>query len=697
MGSQPESPAGDSATDIEVEWQFDAIDLRPVERWISALPMMAKPLATSPSLTAFAKPSRRLVDRYLDTDDWRVGQAGYVLRTRRRGRNDEATLKDTRPADSAGLRHRLEVTEAMVESDISALGTTGPVGRRVSSLAGRRPLRQILEVRTRRRPFSLRVSGEEVAEIALDDTVIAVGEGERPVQLRRVEVEVVPEWVEHLEPYVRVLQASCGLQPASFSKFEAGLLAIGATIPGPVDLGPTDVSPQATLGELAHAVIRQHLGVLLAKEPGTRLGEDAEELHDMRVATRRLRAALDIFLPVLPVRARTLRQELSWLAAALGHVRDLDVQLAGMEEMDRWSAPWADPGDGEVATSPLDDLRQLLLVERDVARTALLDALDSTRWERLKKAMTTLVAPGASRRLVAGRTPAVIGVPALVATRHHAVVKAARKARKSGVAADFHRVRIRGKRLRYSLEFTSALYGERTDRFTRRLAKLQDKLGLMQDAEVGAARLLDLATTSGQALPVRTIFVMGSVAEHYRREALVLLEHMPQKLEQVSGKEWKDLLAQMERQRAEALKAIEAAEAAKITAAARTAKPTFAAVLASRKAASPRENNEAAALDGPTLEADQPTVSMVRDEARTNVHPSSVPFTPTDPEPEPTPLRLAGSSQLGADGDSSSHAGVTDKSSDESTEPISLDDRRNPPLAPPETSEDPSSGAPTGN
>ena len=57
------------------------------------------------------------------------------------------------------------------------------------------------------------------------------------------------------------------------------------------------------MGDLAYAVLRRQLAVLREKEPGTRLGEDPEELHVMRVATRRLRAALSLFADVLPARA----------------------------------------------------------------------------------------------------------------------------------------------------------------------------------------------------------------------------------------------------------------------------------------------------------------------------------------------------------------------------------------------------------
>ena len=114
-------------------------------------------------------------------------------------------------------------------------------------------------------------------------------------------------------------------------------MALGVTIPTLPDLGPTDATAEASFGQLGYAVVRRHLGVLLAKESGTRLGEDIEELHDMRVATRRLRAALDLFAEVFPVRAVGLRNELRWLAGVLGAVRDLDVQLERMDDPE-WAA-----------------------------------------------------------------------------------------------------------------------------------------------------------------------------------------------------------------------------------------------------------------------------------------------------------------------------------------------------------------------
>jgi CHAD domain-containing protein len=548
------NPKGDEPADgdpVEIEWQFDALDLRPVERWLAALPTLAIETGDGGTVTALARPPRRLVDSYLDTDDWRMARAGFVVRTRRRGRHDEVTLKDSQPAEGSGLRQRLEVTEILNATGLESLGTEGPVGRRLRAIVGSRRLHEVLQVRTRRRPFALRVGGVDVAEVALDDTMIVVGTGQRPMQLRRVEVEVHPDWLHALEPMVEQLRVSCGLQAARLSKFEAGLLALGEEIPGTPDLGSTEIAPTSTMGDVAFAVLRRQLTVVRAKEPGTRLGEDPEELHDMRVATRRLRAALSLFGDVLPVRAQAFREELGWLARLLGAVRDLDVQLLGLSDAASSGATDDSLGLEVDGHDPLADLVVLLEREREAARAAMLSGLDSVRWDRLAKGLTAMAQQGPARRSLATREPAVIGLPDLVVARHDKVVKAAKRAKRSGVASDFHALRIRCKRLRYALEFSSDVYGGRTARFVREVAALQDELGAMQDAEVASLQLAELAL-GDTSLPAATIFVMGGVAERHRRAVGRLLKRLPGQLSRTRGRAWRELHELMERKRTEA-------------------------------------------------------------------------------------------------------------------------------------------------
>ncbi len=543
-----------ASSNIEVEWQFDAIDLRPVERWLAAitgaLPNGALPSGALPRtgagsgapLAASARSTKHLVDTYVDTEDWRVSHSGYVLRVRHAGALGEVTLKDTASA-TAGLRKRVEITEALPEHGIETLGTEGPVGKRVHALAGVRPLRPVLEVRTTRQPYDLLVGGETVAEVALDETAISAGNGQRPTRLCRVEVEVVPRWAEALAPFVEQLRGSCGLQPATLSKFEAGLLAEGLEVPGPPDLGPKRLPPSPSVGDVAYVVLRRNMTAMVVHEPGTRLGEDAEELHDMRVATRRMRAALALFSDALPASAEHVRDELGWLGRTLGAVRDLDVQLERLEE---WAGELPEEDKGA-----LDELAELLGHEREAARDELLSCLESSRYERLVSGFSAVLRQGPPPCSATTSALAAAVVPDLVQSRHRSAVKAAKRARRSGAADDFHQLRIRCKRLRYALEFVSEIYEGHTANMASRVVHLQDALGFMQDARVAATRLHELATAEATGLSSTTVLAMGGVAERYRQEAERVRRVLPGHLEDLKGSHWQKVKALMESKRLE--------------------------------------------------------------------------------------------------------------------------------------------------
>src|SRR5690606_38574564 len=127
--------------------------------------------------------------------------------------------------------------------------------------------------------------------------------------------------------FVDVLSVTAQLKPASMAKYQAALNASGINQVIPEEtLGPAGVDATMSAAEAAYGVMRKHFATFLANEPGTRLGEDIEALHDMRVATRRIRAAMQAFRPWLPPRFERFRAELGWVARALGEVRDLDVQ-----------------------------------------------------------------------------------------------------------------------------------------------------------------------------------------------------------------------------------------------------------------------------------------------------------------------------------------------------------------------------------
>ena len=523
----------------ELEWQFDALDLRPVVRWLEEHATETGP--GTPTIAAVGTVNH--LDIYLDTDDRRFHRAGYTLRIRSASRrvnaDGEVTLKALgSPPAETGPRVRRELSERLERPDPKLLGSVnGPVGERVRAVAGKRRVAPLFEVRTRRRLYSL---GSD-AEIALDETTIRLPTGGAPARLRRVEIEV-PEGAEAaVSPLVDDLREACGLQPAWLSKYEAGLLSAGLRVPAPDTFGPTTIDPEAPIGAVARAVLRRHFSAMLAHEPGTRLGDDIEELHDMRVATRRLRAALALFSDALPASSTQLREELGWVGGALGAVRDFDVQL---EQLDEWLTALPE-ADGQ----PLEVLRALLETERTVARTEMLDVLDSRRYQAFVQRFGRQLRSVRTRRSGPTALPARAAAPDLIESRFRRFRKAARRIGPHSDSAEYHRLRIRGKRLRYALEFLADLYPENSRPMIRRLVAVQDLLGLHQDADVAIERLRRLATERGGELSPMTLFAMGEIAERYRQSAAELRARFPAAYSRVKGKRWKALRREMEEQR----------------------------------------------------------------------------------------------------------------------------------------------------
>jgi triphosphatase len=311
----------------ENEWQFDALDLHSVLRRLND----AAGWIGNSTLQISALGSIRQVDRYLDTEDQRIHRAGYSLRVRRvnRRRRAEATLKGLESVPTtAGLRSRQEISQPVEQSEATLLAVpSGPVIDRVRAVAGRKALLALFEVRTRRHLFSVTTNGRPSGEIAVDETRILPADGSPATRLRRVELEVPKEAATALAPLAEQLREEFGLRPAELSKYDVGLISAGLPRPQRLSFGPTDFDASASIGTVAVAALRRQLSAFLNEEAGARLGDDPERLHDMRVASRRLRAALALFADVLPQRVVALREELKWIGGVLGTVRDLDVQL----------------------------------------------------------------------------------------------------------------------------------------------------------------------------------------------------------------------------------------------------------------------------------------------------------------------------------------------------------------------------------
>ena len=524
------SPQIQNGAEREVEWQFDAADLSAVRAW-----------CLSPSLPshlrAAAPVQRKIGDVYLDSDDWRVYRSRYALRLRSSEGRITATLKSFGEASGA-LRKRVEINERVATAEPGMLlSTPGPVGERLRAL-GVRSLRPLFELRMLRQALSVEANGTAVGEIALDTSAVLVGGRRLSGHLQRVEVEVAEGHEESLRFLVDALREDCTIQPAAQSKYEFGLERAGLRPMVDRDLTPQQGLPQGSVGEMAFATLHEQWRSLLAEEPGTRLGDDIEALHRMRVAVRRLRAALRLFQRCLPGEGAALRRELRWLGAELGAVRDTDVQLDQLEA-------WQEAAEAEEREA-FESLRPLLEAERRVARAAMLQALNSERYARLEARMTDLVREGPMRAPPAALTPAREVLPDLLRPYLRAVRKQGDAITVDSPASEYHALRIHGKRLRYALECLSDEYGRAAKRLTRALRRLQEVLGAHQDAAVAITWLRMIAEEEGMDLPPRTLLAMGEVLERYRVQMLELRVAVPSAYARVRGKRWRTLQAALQ-------------------------------------------------------------------------------------------------------------------------------------------------------
>jgi triphosphatase len=505
MSSKPRSAAQEVSSPQdghEVEWQLAATDLEIVRQWLAEH-------GSIDGLVLEPRSTLQIVDTYLDTDDWRIHRAGFALRVRSESGKSEATLKSLHSA-SAEVADRRELTEALEDSQSESIGIlTGQVGTRIQAVSGEHALRPLFEVRTTRQRYSIRKedAAQPLGEIALDDTVIARSHGEPETHMQRVEVEVLGEGQERLESLVKTLRGDCALQAASDSKYSQGLQAAGL-VPAPApSFAPTEVRGSMPMVEVARATLRRYLSVWHAHEFGARLGDDPEELHDLRVAARRLDGILRQFKSSLPASLLRIRPIIKKVLRALGDVRDLDLALGELEIFSN-ALPESD-------RAGIEPLKRHLVSERGRLRARMLSILDAASVQSGLQKMASLLAAEPAAVQQSGAEIALNAAPDMIRLRYRKLRKRADKLSADASTEAYHEVRGRVKKLRCALESMAVIYGKPADEMLRALRRWQESLGVQQDAAVASRRLTVLAAAPPKDIPPETLFLMGRLAEHY--------------------------------------------------------------------------------------------------------------------------------------------------------------------------------------
>ena len=495
-----------------------------------------------------------VADRYIDTPSGSLARSGYGARLRHLDHRTLLTVKSTRNLTKVGanrsgkggpraLHTRVEL-EGRANRRLDPTGWPESAARAlVEATAGAEPLRTLFTIEQRREMRDLLApEGRAVVATLFLDAAAVSRFGRVVGTFVTLEIEAAdpdaPATGPAMETVAAELEASGLVQPESRSKETIGRQMIEAPrrVSGKPPRKP-GVDADDAVGEAGRKVLRQHLLRMLEAEPGARAGDDVEAVHKMRVATRRMRAAWRVFDGAY--RRRPQRRyvgELREVAQTLGAVRDLDVQL---ERLTAHIERAGEATGGAIALAPLvEEWRR----RRSEARSHLLELLAGADYERFVEDYREFVetpgagaandSPGRVRDAAAGR----IWLAYERLRAHDSVLPYA------DVPA-LHAIRIDGKRFRYTLEFFREALPQTVDSVIADVTKVQDHLGLLNDAQVAADLTRGWLMASASTLSAETRKAAAGYLAANEREVARLRRGFTRMWRHVAGRAFRRRLA----------------------------------------------------------------------------------------------------------------------------------------------------------
>lgn len=426
-----------------------------------------------------ARRTGQLVNLYYDTPDLELRSRGIALRLRQAHGVWLQTVKCA-GSGGGGLTARPEwETPYGGRFDFSSVDD-GDVRRWLERPKILSRLAPIFETSFRRTTWRFEPEPGSALLLMFDRGWIA-SSGRRET-ISELEIESAGGGVGRIFDLARRLAEKTPLSPALLSKAERGYRLYQGTPMMPVKAA--DIPLTANLPPLLayQRIALACLDHLQHNYPGAIASDDPEYIHQMRVATRRLRAALRLFAPLLPADfSAGLLPPLRALMALLGYARDLDVLQAEIV------APVirALPGEPRLAT-----LAGIITDRRFAARASAVHALQSPRYGQLiLQAADVLHRPVEPAE---GETLAMFATDRL--KRLHRKVRRLAQAARPDDPAALHALRIGCKRLRYALEFFGPLAPPKAvQRAVVRLEGAQDVLGQLNDLANAGRLLMDCA------------------------------------------------------------------------------------------------------------------------------------------------------------------------------------------------------------
>jgi len=463
-----------------------------IELKLALAPQQVGALRRDPTLKAQAlkRPvTRRLFSVYYDTPDLRLSQAGMALRVRRSGRRFLQTLKIAGAA-GGGLHQQMEFEQPVPTEQPDLMQIADPALRRFlakQKIVGR--VVPIFSTDIKRRIWLLGISGAEI-EVALDEGEIQSGANRRA--LTELELELKLGATDAIYELAIDLAERCPFRIEWQTKAARGYRLFAGGEPASQRGSQITIDVSATaksaFGEIARACLAQ----FGANEAEAERGEDPEGVHQARVALRRLRALVTAYRHLMADEVHGwLSRELRWVQQELSPARDWDVFT------DYTLSPILKRLPEERDLERLRDEAQILRREAyDTVRALFV----SQRYTLLLLKLGRLIesgdwgVPAGSPESVALDEPVQRFADRLLAFRHRRLRKFGKK-REELSESELHRLRLLGKKMRYSADFFRSLYAQKpVRRYLAAVAELQDHLGSINDAVVTHGLMQKLAT-----------------------------------------------------------------------------------------------------------------------------------------------------------------------------------------------------------